>query len=252
MPVRSALQLDVGADVLESGASGAGRIVQVAVARTCAWQAQAAALGATLSADEHARVRRMRFERDRIALTTAYGVRRVVLAKALGVAPVAVPLYRDPLGRPRIEGDAVWTSLSHAEGWVAVAVDPDSSVGVDVEPVSRGASVEEVREAILHRDELETIAACDERSRARALLGLWVRKEAVLKAAGVGLRVPMRSFPVPHSGPVRIPGFDEEWQVRSVEVDASVEVALAASGGAAVSWAVIDPSRGRDADVAFA
>lgn len=225
--------------------------MHVAVTCTGAWQAQAASLEATLSADERARIERLRFRRDRDALVTAYGVHRLMLAQTLGVPAAAVPLYRDAMGRPRVRNDAVWTSLSHAAGWVALAIDTRMPVGIDIEPVWRASAVADVIDSVLHPEESAQLVGCEGPSLARELLALWVRKEAVLKAAGVGLRVPMCSFKAPYSAPVRIPGFDQNWQVRRIQVDAAVEMALAVSGHPPTTCAVIGPSSTRDAGIAY-
>lgn len=246
-PPRSA-----GPDARPSGAGGIPWAVQVLVAETGAWRSRLGGLDATLSADERARVARMRFERDRMALTVAYGLHREVLAGVLGLPAHAVPLGRDALGRPRIAGDRVWTSLSHAPGWVAIAVDGRAPIGIDVEPHSRAAAVEEIAMSVVHADERALLADGDRKARAGALLGLWVRKEAALKAAGVGLRVPMSSFAIGADGGARIPGVAGGWLVRRIDVAAPVELAIATVGSPTVSCEVIEPSRSRDAALAFA
>jgi 4'-phosphopantetheinyl transferase len=224
--------------------------VRVVVEATGVWRSRLAALDASLSAEDRARVARMRFERDRAALTIAYGLHREVLASVLGVPPHAVPLHRDALGRPRVAGDELWTSLSHAPDWVAIAVG-QVPIGIDVEPCSRAAVMEEIAESVLHGAERSLVAG-DREARSAALLGLWVRKEAVLKAAGVGLRVPMLSFAIGVDGAAQIPGIPGQWHVRRVDVDASVEVATATLFGGPDSCAVTRPSRSHDAVKVFA
>lgn len=81
-------------------------------------------------------------------------------------------------------------SLSHAHGRVAVAVG-DVPLGVDVEQVA-GEPVEHVLSAA----ERELFAALPPERRAAAFARTWTRKEAVLKALGLGLTANPGSFDV--------------------------------------------------------
>lgn len=244
---------EVGHGPLTRVAFGSGaacmRTVRVGFASVEAWESRIHALVQTLDDCEHARIARMRFERDRTVLTVAYGLHRRMLADELGIPPQRVPLYRDAAGRPRIAGDTVWTSLSHAADWVAVAIDRAAPVGVDIEPLSRAAAVAEVAEAVLHPDERN---AAGMEGPDGGLLAVWVRKEAVLKAAGVGLRVPMDAFPALQLGAVRVPGLEDEWHVRDLSVDAPVHAAVATRGRVHVACFVMRPSRNPNAAIAFA
>lgn len=223
---------------------------RVCVADSRKWMPRLDELRALLEPDEQARVDRMRFACDRDALTVAYALHRVELAGTLGVAPAAVPLRRDALGRPRVADDEVWTSLSHAGPWLAIAVDGASPVGVDIEPLSRIGAMAEVAGSLLHPDEYAWSDDGVDEARAHRLLALWVCKEAVLKAAGMGLRMAMSSFPIQADGTARVPGFDRLWRVRTLAVDASVALAVATGDARDVHCRVIDPSPGRDAGIA--
>lgn len=110
-----------------------------------------------------------------------------------------------------LQGLAADTSLSHAEGFVAVALSLHGPVGVDVEPASRVGMMREIADRICHPDERARIAAHSEGERGMGLLELWVRKEAFLKAAGVGLGREMDTFVLPEGEALALhPGEAEE------------------------------------------
>jgi 4'-phosphopantetheinyl transferase len=133
--------------------------------------------------------------RDRLL---AAALHRMVLAQALELPVDAVPLYRGDRGQPRLALPGLHTSLAHAEGMVAVAFSEHGPVGVDVEMLD----VPSLRPIV------DLVCAPGEASATRDadldawLLGLWVRKEALLKAAGIGLARPMASFRAPEGGRV--------------------------------------------------
>lgn len=151
------------------------------------------------------RVARKRRPRDGDELALAYGLHRLVLGRVLARDPRAVPLGRDALGRPCLPDDHPQTSLSHAEGVAAIAVSLHGPVGIDVEPAARAAHIDEVAAAVLHPAERAALGAVPAGDRDAALLALWVRKEALLKAAGIGLAREMDGFRAPEGVPVPLP-----------------------------------------------
>ena len=154
-----------------------------------------------LSASETERVQRRCIAADRDELALAYALHRLLLGKVLGRDPTDVPLYRDERGCPRLAGGIAYTSLSHADGLIALAVTTSGPVGVDIEPAARAVVMAEIASCVCHHSEAAELATLREPARGAALLAIWVRKEAVLKAVGVGLAVPMDTFaaPVHHS-----------------------------------------------------
>ncbi|MFC9969909.1 4'-phosphopantetheinyl transferase family protein [Spirillospora sp. NPDC127200] len=140
------------------------------------------------------RTRRDRYLRaeDRDRFTLGAAVARLALAPLLDLPPEQVPLTRacadcgDPHGPPRVSGGP-HLSVSHSGDRVAVAVSPHGPLGVDVEAAA-GRMAADIAGHLLAPGE----DAPDE----AALLSYWTRKEALLKATGDGLRVPMADLHV--------------------------------------------------------
>lgn len=172
------------------------------------WHPWLDGMRAMLDAAERERVARKRRQRDGDDLALAYGLHRLVLGHVMACEARAVPLARDARGRPCVQGEAVQTSLSHADGAVAVAVARRGPVGVDMEAAARSAQMEEIADAVLHPAEQAAMAALPGSARAGALLALWVRKEALLKAAGIGLAREMPGFRAPETTPVPLPAIE--------------------------------------------
>lgn len=158
-----------------------------------------------------------------------------VLARYLGVDPHSLVLDRTPLGKPKLPGSPLRFSLAHSGDVALVAVARERDVGVDVERLrpdaDRWAMVRHVLTS-RERRELETVAPAN---RAQTFLSMWTRKEAVLKAAGVGLAIDPALVELEGlsllAGPPEL-GALGEWSVVGLSVPHHVG-ALARRGGCA-------------------
>jgi 4'-phosphopantetheinyl transferase len=139
-----------------------------------------------LDAVERARRERYLREEDRRRFTLGVNLTKGEVARRTGLSPERVVLDRTcpdcgaPHGRPRHPG--LHLSVTHSGDLVGVAV-ADVPVGLDVEERSR------------------SMAGMDEHIRSAGeppgdLYVYWTRKEALLKATGDGLKVPMTELTV--------------------------------------------------------
>ncbi len=139
-----------------------------------------------LDALENQRAARFVFPIDRARYVTSHLVLHHVLGRHLGLAPAAVAFAPGPAGtKPRLAGTDLAFNLSQAGTVAAVAVARGREVGVDVEVES--AIDKTPIEGQLAPGERAALQALSPDERCVAMRRLWVRKEAYLKACGVGL-----------------------------------------------------------------
>ena len=149
-----------------------------------------------LSVGELGRAGRFRSPVDRLRYLESRWWLRSVVGAYLGVDARSVEFGISARGKPWLASPAVgWLhfNISHSQDRLAVAVANSCEVGVDVEMVPDDPR--EIRDAIavLNPAELETLAGCaTDPQRALCFYQLWTRREAVLKASGVGLGKPVR------------------------------------------------------------
>lgn len=224
------------------GGSASRPRILVALAKTRIWRPFLSEASELLDLDEAERVRSRRDAADRETLTLAYALHRTMLGAVLEVNPREVSLHRDARGCPRLAGDAAATSLSHADGAIAVAVAVvRARVGVDIEPSTRLDVMQDIASRLCHPKELEAIEGLGERDRASALLDLWVRKEAALKATGVGFAVEPDSFALSPDHSVRIQGDSRACAVRLLAAGSRWRVAVAGPAAADVEYGWTGP-----------
>ncbi len=156
-----------------------------------------AALASVLDPVETDRLAAFARAEDRDRYATGCWLVRALVGEASGTTPSAVVVDRTCRrcggghGRPRVEpplavsvthsGERVGVALAH--GGTSVAVGDGAGVGLDVSTPEDRTIIEEVAQAVMAPAELAW--ATTEASRSQ----LWVAKEAVLKAAGVGLLI---------------------------------------------------------------
>jgi 4'-phosphopantetheinyl transferase len=143
---------------------------------------------------------------DRARFLVGCALSRLLLGELLDLPPARVPLRRvcprcgGPHGKVRLDmpdAPAPYDfSVTHSGAVIGVAVSSDGAVGLDVEDADASVDVDGAARTALSGTELAALHALPPAERRRAFLRVWTRKEAVLKALGVGLRMPLRGLEV--------------------------------------------------------
>jgi 4'-phosphopantetheinyl transferase len=198
-----------------------------------------------LDADETTRLAAFYRSADRNAYAVAHVNLRRLLGKRLGQSPAAVALAREPCvgcsgphGRPFVPGSTVHFSLSHTSGLVMIAL-AEAPVGIDVEGVPNAGTVTEVADQ-LHPRERTELAALPAAERPAAFARCWTRKEALLKATGVGLNEDL-SLSLVGAGPQPAPHAD--WLLADLTTDPGYAAAIAVRRVSLPDWAEDAPER---------
>ena len=197
-------------------------------------EAAAAALPLLLDAVERQRNDRFRIEGPRRLHAAAYALARWALASRLGVNPSELRLGKASTGKPfLLEPVSTLTfNLSHSGGLAVCAIADGVRLGVDVEPVDRPELTPALLEGLLAPCEASRLTGLTVAPLQEALVALWTGKEAIAKAHGGGLSLPLATFVVPeHDGGVdmaQVPDADPPlWRLHQVRPDPRHRVALA-------------------------
>jgi 4'-phosphopantetheinyl transferase len=193
-----------------------------------------------LSSDECARAGRMPALHHRRRWIASRLVLRHILARYCGGPPQAITLRYGPNGKPEVVTDEsvgpIHFSVSHSAGLAVYAV-AEEPVGVDVERYRR-LPVEELASRFLSDHEAAAVGRAREEAQSELFITCWTRKEAYLKATGVGLSGALRDFDVDldpgaeralltHRGDVREP---DRWSLLIPAVDPGFAAAIVISG----------------------
>jgi 4'-phosphopantetheinyl transferase len=81
-------------------------------------------------------------------------------------------------------------------GACSLCDNPRSRVGVDLERIRFDLSCEQLAEQFFSQQEIAALSACSLNQRRSAFFSCWTRKEAYVKAKGLGLSMPLDDFSV--------------------------------------------------------
>ena len=180
---------------------------EVALARLDAKPEEVRSLGALLCATETRRAERFRFERDRRRFIVARARLRQLLAARLGVQAEAVELAYGTNGKPKILDSSLCFSVSHCEDVALFAFSKASAIGVDVEAIRPIREADTIAVQFFSPRENEAYAALAAHNKPLGFLQCWTRKEALVKAIGEGLSMPLHQFDVAHAPGWRLHSF---------------------------------------------
>jgi 4'-phosphopantetheinyl transferase len=190
-----------------------------------------------LDEEERGRFQRFHFECDRIRFAISHANRRRILGAYLERAPDRLLFRTNLFGKPELAKDArtrhLYFNLSHSQNVALLALSMDTEVGVDIEDIK---PIEpEIAENYFSRAELSELASLKGQTWLHAFYLCWTRKEAILKAEGVGLNLPLDSFDVSliPGSPAELRGarpeatFSQQWTLHNLSPALGTAAALA-------------------------
>jgi 4'-phosphopantetheinyl transferase len=165
-----------------------------------------------LNPSEQADASRRRAGQVRDHFTIGRACLKILLGNALQMDPREVIIATGIHGKPEtpsIGRRSISFNLAHSKDTLLIAIRRHGAVGVDVEYFDRTTDIMEVAQANFTETESDSLRAiADHEARLRTFYSYWTRKEAIGKADGRGLLLPLTSFDVSfeptNSHPVRV------------------------------------------------
>lgn len=202
----------------------------------------ASLLAEILSPDERERADRFRFAKDRLHFTLSRAALRTILGLYLESSPKSVRFAHNSFGKPLLVGEAASGPLhfnaSNSHELALYAFSAEQEVGVDVEYIRPEFASEEIAGRFFSRRETAALLGLAPELRARAFFDCWTRKEAYIKARGMGLSLPLDCFdvslaPGEPAALLATRGTEPEaalWSLREIELENDYVAAIAVEG----------------------
>jgi len=191
-----------------------------------------------LSEEEQQRAERFYFEKHRRRYIAAHGALRVILGRYLGIDPRAMAFTTNAFGKPSDREDRLRFNLSHSHEMALIAITLRHEIGVDIERIRDDIELESIAEQFFSAEEYNRLVSLPIPHRVPAFFHCWTRKEAFIKAKGMGLSLPLDQFDVsidPEETDVSLhfhthPEEEGDWSLRVLDPDPAYAAALAVAG----------------------
>ncbi|KTD24361.1 phosphopantetheinyl transferase [Legionella lansingensis] len=173
-----------------------------------------------LDEKERAQANRFYFSHHQRRFTVAHAMLRAILARYLGESADALVITYGPHGKPQVRNSChLEFNLSHSGDLALLAIGQHLPLGIDLEFFS-ARPYEGIAKYLFSKNEVAAFCSLPNYLTPVAFFHLWTQKEAFIKACGLGLSYPTKTFSVPVIMPptnsrVADSLHQTEWQITS-------------------------------------
>lgn len=161
-------------------------------------QSRIETLSKVLSSDELCRAARFHFQKNRDHFMVGRALLRVILARYKDVEPSELRFVSGLYGKPFLDNSFHKTelsfNLSHSQDFALYAIVKNRQVGVDIEYFNKKLQCRDLVERFFSAKEKDLWNSAPKEKSHEVFFSCWTRKEALLKAMGVGLSVDPRTI----------------------------------------------------------
>jgi len=179
-----------------------------------------------LADEELARAAKFFKPKDAESFILCRGLLRRVLGEVLETDPSALSFSRNGHGKPFLENTKLEFNVSHSRDRLLIAVTSGRPVGVDIEFRRGSINMDAIAERWFAPAEREFFQTLENQE--VGFFDIWAKKEAYVKALGIGIFKELHSFSVPLGNEPNLPmiGNDTEWFFQTLEIDPAYAAAL--------------------------
>src|SRR5579864_7065790 len=153
-----------------------------------------------LAADERIRAEQFHFQKDRIHFIVARGRLRTILGRYLMREPHGLRFHYSHYGKPmlveEVDSDTMCFNVTHSRGMALYAIGRKREIGIDLEYINTRVEYEQIAERFFSPHEVHMLHSLPQEMRREAFFSCWTRKEAYIKARGLGLSLALDQFDV--------------------------------------------------------
>lgn len=153
-----------------------------------------------LSADEQQKVSRFMFAADGHKYLVARAILRVILGRYVEMSPDMLQFGYSDYGKPYLQNEkltqTIHFNVSHSGDLALYGITKNRRIGVDVEQMRPLVDEAQFVKSIFSPVEQQAFGRVRPSQKQDAFFNGWTRKEAFIKAIGMGLSFPLTAFDV--------------------------------------------------------
>jgi 4'-phosphopantetheinyl transferase len=152
---------------------------------------------AYLDDQEIERAQRFKFIKDRNCFIGSHAALRMLLGKYCSCDPCAITYEYTANNKPILTGNnLIKFNLSHSHSQAIIAVTKNHPVGIDIEYMQEKKILAELAKRFFSTQEYAEYKSLPAQQKTLGFYNCWTRKEAFVKALGIGITCPLKSFSV--------------------------------------------------------
>ncbi len=189
---------------------------------------QERSLRALLSEDECERADRFRFPSHRQRFIAARATLRKILGLYLDIHPKNIAFAYTEYNKPYLltPKTTLTFNVSHSNNIAVYVIANETAVGIDIEKTQHTYNPD-LAKRFFSTEENEALAALTPEEQVSEFYRLWSRKEALVKASGKGLTMPLNSFSVVMKDKTSIQFEDNHWYLAPISLQAGYQITVA-------------------------
>jgi 4'-phosphopantetheinyl transferase len=159
------------------------------------------ALRGLLAPEERERAARYYFQNDMARFVVTRALLRIILGRYLAAPPGELRFTFNSFGKPFLDGGAdgagkLQFNVAHSHNVALIAVTSRRKIGIDVEWIQNNIDMPAIFKRYFSTEEIRELRKLSRRNMRRTFYQYWTCKEAVAKAIGVGLSLPLSQIDV--------------------------------------------------------
>jgi 4'-phosphopantetheinyl transferase len=152
---------------------------------------------AYLDDQEIKRAQRFKFTKDRNCFIGSHAALRILLGKYCNGDPCTITYEYTANNKPiLIENNPIKFNLSHSHDQAIIAITKSHPIGIDIEYMQTKEILSELAKRFFSNQEYAEYQNLPAAQKTLGFYNCWTRKEAFVKALGIGITCPLKSFSV--------------------------------------------------------
>lgn len=151
-----------------------------------------------LPQDEMQKVNNYKFIKNRERSIATFYYRRIILSKYTGLSPQELSFKINQYGKPSIENknfSYIKFNYSHSNDIIIYSITRDSEIGIDIEFIKEISDMNSLVNNYFSSEEISTFRNTNNKiDQLNFFYKIWTRKEALLKAIGLGLTEDLKTI----------------------------------------------------------
>ncbi|PKN89222.1 MAG: hypothetical protein CVU51_01225 [Deltaproteobacteria bacterium HGW-Deltaproteobacteria-1] len=187
----------------------------------------------TLPETEAKKAGRFRFETHRNRYIKGHFMLRSLIGMYLDIDFYDQEFHANRYGKPAMqtfhENNSIHFNISNSENIYVCAFREKGEIGIDIERIHDLPDMDQIVERFFSFDEKKVFRSLQEQNRKHTFFRYWTRKEALLKAMGVGLSFPLNQVDVHAENNCSSPVFTKSIGMESLISDLNIFNGFAAA-----------------------